>query len=507
MFANIRLEIFLKGQMRQRTYISLALIILLAIFAGWLALSNPVITIGDAVREVKVHLGLDLQGGLRVLLQADVPEGTQIAADQIEVARNIIEKRVNALGVSEPLIQVQGTNRIVVELPGIANPDEAVKVFGGTGLLEFVDAGNTPLQEGTIIQTTGPNADNSCGSALAQVVATPTVSASDTISPTGTVTDTNAITPTQVFTTVMTGNCLQTATVGFDQNTNNPHIAFELRSAGVQIFGNHTTNNVGKFLAIVLDKRVISSPSINSPITGGSGVITGRFTIPEATALAVQLRFGSLPIPLRIETTTNIGPTLGQESIDRSLLAGAIGVAIVAFFMIAYYRLPGVLAVIALTIYGLIVFAIYKVGIPGLFPFVTLTLPGIAGFILSLGVAVDGNILIFERMKEELREGRSLGLAIEAGFDRAWPSIRDSNTSTFITSVILLWFGSSFGASIVAGFAITLMIGVVVGLFTSVFVTRTFLRVVYDLFPNIVLWWYGVGTIRPKEKSYAPTAE
>ena len=208
-----------------------------------------------------------------------------------------------------------------------------------------------------------------------------------------------------------------------------------MRSAGVQLFGDYTTNNVGKYLAIVLDKRVISSPVINSPITGGSGVISGRFTVPEANALAVQLKYGSLPIPLRIETTTNIGPTLGQDSIDRSLLAGAIGVAIVAFFMIAYYRLPGVLAVIALTIYGFIVFSIYKVGIPGLFPYVTLTLPGIAGFVLSLGVAVDGNILIFERMKEELREGRTLGLAMEAGFDRAWPSIRDSNASTFITSV------------------------------------------------------------------------
>lgn len=486
--------------MRQRTYISLALIILLAIFAGWLALSNPTLQLGETARQVKVHLGLDLQGGLRVLLQADVPEGTQVTRDQIEVARGIIDKRVNALGVTEPLIQVQGTNRIVVELPGIENPDEAVKAFGSTGLLEFVDAGSTPLAEGTVVQTTGPSATNSCSGIATQATPTP-------IAPTGAVTDTNT-TPSQVFTTVMTGDCLQTAAVSFEQNTNAPVIDFELRSSGATIFGDHTTNNVGKYLAIVLDKQVISSPVINSPITGGRGVIQGRFTIPEANALAVQLKYGSLPIPLRIETTTNIGPTLGQESINRSLLAGIIGVAIVAFFMIAYYRMPGVLAVIALTIYGLIVFAIYKVGIPGIFDYVTLTLAGIAGFILSLGVAVDGNILIFERMKEELREGRPLGIAIEAGFDRAWPSIRDSNVSTMITSLILLWFGSSFGASIVAGFAITLLIGVVVGLFTSVFVTRTFLRVVYDLAPNIGLWWYGVsGMPRRQDKSYAPTAE
>lgn len=494
----------LKGHMRQRTYISLALIILLAIFAGWLALSNPTIQLGETARQIKVHLGLDLQGGMRVLLQADVPEGTQVSAEQIEVARSIIDKRVNALGVSEPLIQVQGTNRIVVELPGIENPDEAVKAFGNTGLLEFVDAGSMPLEEGSIVRTTGPSALNSCSPAVTEAGAAP----SPTISPTDAVTETNPVTASQVFTTVMTGDCLQNAAVSFEQNTNTPIIDFELRSSGATIFGDHTTKNVGKFLAIVLDKRVISSPSINSPITGGRGIIQGSFTIPEANALAVQLKYGSLPIPLRIETTTNIGPTLGQESIDRSLLAGAIGVAIVAFFMIAYYRMPGVLAVIALTIYGFIVFAIYKVGVPGIFEYVTLTLAGIAGFILSLGVAVDGNILIFERMKEELREGRPLGIAIEAGFDRAWPSIRDSNTSTLITSVILLWFGSSFGASIVAGFAITLMIGVLVGLFTSIFVTRTFLRVVYDLFPNIGLWWYGVGSMpRRRDKSYAPTAE
>lgn len=500
--------------MRQRTFISLALIILLAIVCGWLALSNPTISFAGITRQVQVHLGLDLQGGLRVLLQADVPEGTNVDAESMNVARNIIERRVNALGVVEPLIQLQGTNRIVVELPGIQNPDEAIKVFGGTGLLEFVDAGATPLTEGEEIVTTGPSASNSCSSVLSQVSATPTtIAPTSTISPTSSITGTNSITETnsitssQVYTTVMTGDCLSTANVVFDPNTNQPQISFTLKGAGVDIFGKHTTNNVGKYLAISLDKRVISSPVINSPITGGDGVIEGRFTVPEATNLAVQLKFGALPIPLRIETTTNIGPTLGQDSINKSLIAGAIGIGIVAFFMIFYYRLPGVLAVIALTIYGFIVFTIYKVGVPGLISFVTLTLPGIAGFILSLGVAVDGNILIFERMKEELRDGRPLALAVEAGFDRAWPSIRDSNISTFITSIILAIFGSSFGASIVFGFAITLMIGVVVGLFTSVIVTRTFLRFVLDVFPNIGLWWYGVRSLPRRDKSYAPTAE
>lgn len=489
--------------MRQRTFISLALIVLLAIVCGWLALSNPTITIGDTVHEVKVHLGLDLQGGLRALLQADLPAGATIDADTINVARSIIEKRINAFGVVEPLIQVQGNNRIVVELPGIQNPDEALKVFGGTGLLEFVDAGGTPLTEGEEVRTTGPSAANSCSAAVAQAAAT----ATPTISPTNPITPTTPLTNTTVYNTVMTGDCLSTASYQANPTTNQAEVRFELKPAGATIFGTHTTGNVGRFLAIVLDKRVISSPSINSPITTGDGVITGRFTVAEATNLALQLKFGSLPIPMRIESTTSIGPTLGQDSINRSLIAGAIGIGIVAFFMLVYYRLPGLLAVIALTIYGFIVFTIYKVGIPGILPFVTLTLPGIAGFVLSLGVAVDGNILIFERMKEELREGRPLPVALENGFDRAWPSIRDSNISTFITSIILLIFGSNNGASIVTGFAITLMIGVAVGLFTSVFVTRTFLRFTLDIFPNISLWWYGVGSMTSRDKSLMSTAE
>lgn len=489
--------------MRQRTYISLALIILLAIFTGWLALSNPTIRIGDFVREVKVHLGLDLQGGLRVLLQADVPPGSSVDRDQMEVARTIIENRVNALGVVEPLIQLQGTNRIVVELPGIQDPDEAIQVFGSTGLLEFVDAGTTPLVEGQEIVTTGPSAANSCSPALAQAAPTPT----PTISPSGAVSPTNPITSTVVFTTVMTGDCLQTAAVSFDPTTNQPHIAFSLRSSGVQIFGNHTTNNVGKYLAIALDKRVISSPVINSPITGGDGIIQGSFTLEEAQNLAVQLKFGSLPIPLRIETTTAIGPTLGQDSVNRSITAGAIGLAIVSLFMILYYRVPGVVAVLALTLYGFMSFAIYKVGIPGLFPFVTLTLPGIAGFVLSLGVAVDSNFLVFERMKEELRAGRPLESAVEIGFDRAWAAILDSNVAMVISSVILFWFGSSFGASLVAGFALTFGIGVMLSIFSAVFVTRTLLRFLLDINVTRNLWWWGLRRGEVGERGAQPAAK
>jgi protein-export membrane protein SecD/preprotein translocase SecF subunit len=480
--------------MRQRTFISLALIVFLAIVSGWLALSNPTISLGDINREIKVHLGLDLQGGLRVLLRADVPEGTTVDPASLEVARGIIENRVNALGVTEPLVQVQGSNRIVVELPGIQNPDEAIKVFGSTGLLEFVDAGSVAPVEGELISTTGPSPANSCSGAVAQQNPTPTITPSSTISPTDSITPTNPVAPTRVFTTVMTGDCLDANVTGvqFDPTTNQPIIGFGTKGEGTRIFGDFTTNNVGKYLAIVLDKRVISAPVINSPITGGNGVIEGRFTATEAQNLAVQLKFGSLPIPLVIETTTNIGPTLGQDSVDRSLVAGAIGLGIVSLFMLLFYRLPGVVAVIALTIYGLISFTIYKVGIPGFFPYVTLTLPGIAGFVLSLGVAVDSNFLVFERMKEELRAGRPLSQAVEIGFDRAWSAILDSNVAMVISAIILFWFGSSFGASLVAGFALTFGIGVMLSIFTAVFVTRTILRFIIDvgLFPN--LWWWGI---------------
>jgi preprotein translocase subunit SecD len=227
-------------------------------------------------------------------------------------------------------------------------------------------------------------------------------------------------------------------------------------------------------LAIVLDKKVISCPSISNPITDGSGQITGSFTSDQANNLAITLRYGRLSVPVEVVESRIIGPTLGVDSLNKSLIAGLIGFIIVALFMILYYRLPGVVAVVAIAIYGAITFALFKM-IP-----VTLTLSGIAGFLLSTGSALDANILIFERLKEELRNGRTLKQAIELGWKRAWPSIRDSNIATIITSVILFWFGSQFGASIVKGFALTLAIGVMVSLFTAIVVTRTFLSIATD---------------------------
>ncbi len=508
--------------MRERTYIFLVAIVLLAIFAAWLDFGNPHISLGPINRDIKIHEGLDLQGGLRVLLEPDVPADTPVTPDQMDVVRTIVSQRINALGVNEPLIQLQGARRLSVELPGITNPDEAIKTFGNTGLLEFVDAADNPPAEGETIQTTGRTAANSCSGAGTQgtantpaptatetatltPTASPTVAATGTVTSTGTVTTTPEATPARVFNTVMTGDCLSSAAVTFNQTTNKPIISFTLKGNGPKIFGDFTTANVGKYLAIVLDKKVISAPVINSAITQGSGIIEGNFTIDSANNLAIQLKYGALPIPLKIVESTNIGATLGEDSVRKSVAAGIIGLGVVVLFMLLNYRLPGLLADLALTVYALVVFAIFKAGIPLWFDYVTLTLPGIAGFILSVGMAVDANVLIFERMKEELRAGRPLNMAIEAGFARAWPSIRDSNISTLITCAILYVFGTNYGASIVAGFALTLAIGVVVSLFTAVLVTRTFLRLTIDLGITQNLWWYGVNNEDISRRQAVPT--
>jgi len=269
---------------------------------------------------------------------------------------------------------------------------------------------------------------------------------------------------------VITGQHLRNAAVSFDQTTGAPEVAFELTAEGSKRFYEYTSTHVGSILAIVLDKEVISSPRVQSAISD-RGRITGNFSLEEARSLVIQLKYGALPVPLEVVENRTVGPTLGQDSVAKSVRAGVIGLTVVVLFMLIYYRLPGLLADLALSIYALVVLALFKL-IP-----VVLTLAGIAGFILSVGMAVDANILIFERMKEELRAGKRLKAAIEAGFSRAWPSIRDSNMSTLITCAILWWFGGQFGATIVKGFALTLAIGVAVSLFTAITVTRTFLRV------------------------------
>lgn len=467
--------------------IPIAILFALATWLAWPSNNSINLDLGFTtfVRDISVRLGLDLQGGLQILLEADLPPDKTVESGAMEATIRIIESRINALGVSEPLIQQSGDRRVVVELPGLKNPEQAIALIRQTGLLEFVDAGSNFLPEGSTVKTdyvtgsnslTGPAAtptSAATATTLATATSAPTANAGAT--PSTSATPTASPTPAPdipMYHTVMTGAALKTATVQSSQGR--IVVAFTLTDEGKKIFGDHTSANVGRVLAIVLDKKVISSPRIESAITGGEGVIQGKFTTEEANNLALQLRYGSLPVPLKIAESRTIGPTLGQDSVRKSQVAGIIGLAVVALFMILYYRLPGVLAVLALLLYATITFALFKL-IP-----VTLTLPGIAGFVLSVGVAVDANILIFERMKEELRSGKRLLTAVDEGFRRAWPSIRDSNISTLITCVILFWFGSQFGASIVKGFALTLALGVFVSLFTAITVTRTLLHSMLD---------------------------
>ncbi|HEX5415145.1 MAG TPA: protein translocase subunit SecD [Chloroflexota bacterium] len=435
--------------MRQKNLRMLVGIILVAAVAIFIAIpDSPGIHLNlfgmKINQDYPIREGLDLKGGIQVLLEADVPAGQQVDQSSMQAAEFIVQSRVNALGVSEPLVQLASGNRIIVELPGVKDPDAAVKTLGSTGLLEFVDAGSTPLDTGTVIVTSQGAPSGSAKPAT-----------------------------TTVYPTVMTGKDLKSAEVGFDQY-GRPQINFTLTSDGAKKFSTYTTANVGKYLVIALDKKVIEAPVIQQPITDGQGVINGQFTLQDAQDLVVQLRYGSLPIPLKVVDSQEVGPTLGSQAVQQSIIAGIIGLGIVLAFMVLNYRLPGLLADLALLIYAAVTFALFRM-IP-----VTLTLAGIAGFILSIGMAVDANILIFERMKEELRAGRSLHAAIEAGFERAWPSIRDSNFSTLITCTILYWFGANFGASIIQGFALTLAIGVVVSLFTAILVSRTFLALVVD---------------------------
>jgi preprotein translocase subunit SecD len=284
----------------------------------------------------------------------------------------------------------------------------------------------------------------------------------------------------------MTGKELSSVNVGVSPS-GQPAIDFVLSPEGTTIFANHTAANIGKILTITLDKRVISAPTINDAIPSGQGQISGAFTSETANALAVQLRYGSLPIPLKVVETRIIGPTLGEDSLQKSLTAGLIGMIIVILFMVIYYRLPGIVAALSILFYAAIAFAVFK------FFHFTLTLPGIAGFLLSTGAALDANILIFERMKEELRNGRNLVQAVDQGWSRAWSSIRDSNLAAIITSLILYWFGSTFGATIVKGFSLTLALGVAISLFTAIYVTRTLLTFVLRTFkPQNLQTWFGI---------------
>jgi protein-export membrane protein SecD len=402
----------------------------------------PDSTSPDGQRPIETRLGLDLQGGLRVEYQAKQVGDKVPRPEDLEVIRQIIERRVNATGVSEPVITTQGSDRVVVELPGVSDPNAVRELVGQTGRLDFVPLGNTPKNVDDVIDS-------------------------------------------EQFPPLFSGEQVSSAAIGQDP-TKGRVVTFTLKPEGSTIFENYTRDHIGDYFAIVLDSRVISAPVIQSAISGGhvqieSGGI-GGYPLKEATNLVTILQFGSLPFPIEELSNVTISATLGEQFLQSSLLAGLIGIGLVVALMLIYYRLPGLVASFALLYYTLVVMAIFRL-IP-----VTLTLAGIAGFVLSVGMAVDANILIFERMKEEMRLGKSLPAAVEAGFGRAWNSILDSNVSSLITATILYLFGSS----VIRGFALVLIIGVLVSMFSAIIVTRTILRAIVTRDWARKAWLYGV---------------
>lgn len=556
-------------------------------FSSFVAGKTNSLVILPKVKDVPFRLGLDLQGGSQLTYEANVKDVAAADRDSaVEGVRDVIERRVNAFGVSEPVISVnktaEGNYRIIAELAGVKNVADAIKMIGETPLLEFkeqvaktpVVASTTPdqikqvntfnsaskdkaskvlataLKGGDFVALAKANNQSSNGGAGVQNVDVQTASGTPVTASLvattqndgslGFVTDktqpeivaaVKGIAKNQVFwnlvetkndykivklndkrlgadkktweynvnqisfpkmsaadlasassdanavagdsnvewkNTTLTGKNLKRTTVEFNQNDGTPEVSLEFDDAGAKLFGEITARNIGKQVAIFLDGYPISVPTVNEEIDGGKAVISGKFTADEAKLLAQRLNTGALPVPITLVSQETVGATLGQQSINNSIMAGLIGLIIVALFMILFYRFPGLLAVFALIIYGLVSLAIFK-----LWP-VTLSLSGIAGFILSIGMAVDANILIFERMKEELRAGKILSLAISDGFNRAWPSIRDSNFTSIIVCLVLV----SFSTSIIKGFAITLLLGVLISMFTAIFVTRNFLKLI-----------------------------
>jgi preprotein translocase subunit SecD len=472
-----------------RTSLTLVFIIVLAALSIWIALPGSAYDVAGIRAGHAVRRGLDLQGGLQVVLQAQPVAGQTLDRETLEGTRQTIERRVNGLGVSEPLIQTRGDNQIIVELPGIDDPEEAVGILQQTALLEIIDPQGQYLPPGAIVNTSlGPATDPDAPGLAAATPAGSPVAAGSGATPVATPVD--AVTPDgPIFETIVSGADLKDAYVTTDNTGFGQAVGFELHGDAAGRFFQYTSSHLGQPMSIVVDKQVISSPQINGAISS-QGIIEG-VSPEEVDDLVIQLKAGSLAVPLEVVQSRTVGPTLGQDSIERSIQAGIIGLGIVGLFMILYYRVPGVISVIALLIYTAIVFAIFKL-VP-----VTLTLAGIAGFILSIGMAVDANVLIFARIKEEVRQGRPLTQAIEHGFNHAWPSIRDSNITTMITTFILYLFGSYTGTSIITGFALTLFIGVAVSMFTAITVTRTLLRVLVRSGSGGGRWWFGAEPATP----------
>lgn len=451
--------------MRQRTFYFLIGIAILAISSLVVDLAGTAGNFKVFGHGTPVKQGLDLVGGIRLLLTAD--DTKSASNDAMNAAVDVITKRVNAYGVSEPQVSRVGSYSIDVEVPDVKNPEQLRNTLGSTGKMVIYGMGSlqqmaqgAPFTTTTTIACDAPSAPSPC-----------------------VVVDGSELDLSQIQVT-------------FDQ-FNQPQVNFGTKGAGTARLSSYTSAHIGGHMAIVLDGKVVTDPTIQGAITGGSGVINNIGSIDAANAIAIQLKYGALPIAFHIDASEQVSATLGPTYVHASILAGIIGMGIVILFMLIYYRLPGLLADLALLIYSAVVFAIFKL-IP-----VTLTLAGIAGFILSIGMAVDANILIFERLKEELRAGKTLGAAIEAGFNRAWTSIRDSNISTMITCAVLYWFGQTFAASVIVGFATTLFIGVAVSMFTAIVVTRSFLRALVGAGTsyNPSLFGAGLEKVRPAARA------
>lgn len=541
-----------KLSVKQKLWLKAIFIVILFLFFGGIV--YPVLPAGVPGKawfdSFQPKLGLDLQGGAHLVFEADT---SQIAdadkASAVEGVRDVIERRVNAFGIAEPLIQTnkEGDNyRVIVELAGVFDISEAIKQIGETPLLEFkeqnpnftgeikltddqqqiLDQYNTQAKE-KALEVLNKLKNGEDFAALAkeysqdpgskdqggnlgfvkrgvlvaefeneifdqltdgEVASTPIETQFgfhiiQKLSEKGFGDNREVesrhiliakISPQDLFAgedqwinTQLSGKNLERAQLVFNQNTNAPEISLTFNEEGKKLFAEITKKNLNKPVAIFLDGEPISIPTVQNEITEGQAVISGDFTISEAKLLAQRLNAGALPVPISLVTQQTIGPTLGAKSIQQSIFAGIIGVIAVVLFMLLYYRLLGLFASLSLGFYGVVVFGLFQ-AIP-----VTLTLAGIAGFILSLGMAVDANVLIFERVKEELKKGEPLDLALTDGFKRAWPSIRDSNLSTLITTVILFWFGTSA----IKGFALTLSIGVIVSMFSAITVTKTLLEI------------------------------
>jgi protein-export membrane protein SecD len=387
--------------------------------------------------NLSFKLGLDLQGGSRLLYSADLTQVTEEEKESsMQGLRDLIERRVNIFGVAEPVIRVEKKGksyRLVIELPGIKDIKEAIKMIGETPYLEFREEKEDP-EKGVIFVSTK-----------------------------------------------LTGKYLKKANLSFNRTTLEPLVLLEFNSEGADVFEKLTEKNIGKRLAIYIDNVLISAPQVREKITGGTAQISGNFTVEEAKELARNLSAGALPVPINLIQEETIGPVLGKISLQKSLKSGFFGFLVVVIFMILIYRLSGLLACLRLIIYGLIVLSIFKI-IP-----VTLTLAGIGGAVLSVGMAVDANVLIFERFKEERKTGEDFKRSLGIGFSRAWPSIRDGNFTTLIVALIMFSFGTSF----VKGFALTLSLGILVSLFSAIFITKTFLRTFIGKKIEKIRWLWG----------------